>query len=73
MKNDENSKLSLEWNVSREISKINYRIHTDTIKEILVPDKSINNTLKTQKERKIVMLLHKKKSYECDKLESKNI
>ena len=38
MKNDENSKLSLEWNVSREISKINYRIHTEAIKEILVPD-----------------------------------
>ena len=38
LKNDENSKLSLEWEVSREISKINYRIHTDAIKEILVPD-----------------------------------
>lgn len=29
--------MSLEWNVSREISKINYRIHTDAIKEVLVP------------------------------------
>ena len=29
---DENSKLSLEWNLNREISKINYKIHIDAIK-----------------------------------------
>ena len=28
-KEDENSKLSLTWNLHREISKINYKIHTD--------------------------------------------
>ena len=32
LKSDENSKLSLEWNLNREISKINYKIHTDAIK-----------------------------------------
>lgn len=36
LKSDENSRLSLEWNLNREISKINYRIHTDAIKEHLV-------------------------------------
>ena len=36
LKNDENSKLSLSWNVNREIAKINYKIHTDAIKEHLV-------------------------------------
>ena len=29
LKADENSRLSLNWNLNREISKINYRIHTD--------------------------------------------
>lgn len=38
LKNDENSKLSLSWNLHREISKINYRIHTDAIKTYLLAD-----------------------------------
>lgn len=37
LKNDESSRLSLNWNLSREISKLNYKIHTDTIKEKLIP------------------------------------
>lgn len=37
LKTDENSRLSLGWNLHREISKINYRIHTDAIKEHLIP------------------------------------
>ena len=38
LKSDENSKLSLKWNLNREISKINYKIHTDAIKEYLLED-----------------------------------
>ncbi len=37
LKTDENSRISLEWNVNRVISKINYKIHTDAIKENLIP------------------------------------
>lgn len=37
LKKDENSRLSLGWNLHRELSKINYRIHTDAIKENLIP------------------------------------
>lgn len=37
LKNDENSRLSLNWNLNREISKLNYKIHTDAIKENLIP------------------------------------
>ena len=37
LKADENSRLSLNWNLNREISKLNYRIHTDAIKENLIP------------------------------------
>jgi hypothetical protein len=37
LKNDESSRLSLSWNLNREISKLNYRIHTDAIKENLIP------------------------------------
>ncbi len=37
LKTDESSRLSLGWNLNREISKLNYRIHTDAIKENLIP------------------------------------
>ena len=37
LKSDENSRLSLDWNLNREIAKLNYRIHTDAIKDNLVP------------------------------------
>ena len=37
LKTEENSRLSLNWNLNREISKLNYRIHTDSIKENLIP------------------------------------
>ena len=38
LKSDENSRLSLNWNLNREISKINYKIHTDAIKIYLLND-----------------------------------
>ncbi len=38
LKEDETSKLSLTWNLHREISKINYKIHTDAIKTYLLND-----------------------------------
>jgi hypothetical protein len=37
LKSDENSRLSLGWNLNREIAKLNYRIHTDAIKGNLIP------------------------------------
>ena len=37
LKNDENERLKLEWNLQRTLAKINYRIHTDAIKESLIP------------------------------------
>ncbi len=37
LKTDENSRLSLNWNLNREISRLNYRIHTDAIKDNLIP------------------------------------
>ena len=37
LKKDENSRLSLNWNLNREIAKLNYRIHTDAIKNHLIP------------------------------------
>lgn len=37
LKTEENSRLSLNWNLNRELSKLNYRIHTDAIKENLIP------------------------------------
>ena len=37
LKEDENDRLKLEWNIQRTISKINYRIHTNAIKENLIP------------------------------------
>jgi len=37
LKDDENDRLKLDWNLQRTISKINYKIHTDAIKESLIP------------------------------------
>ena len=36
LKQDKNSRLSLNWNLNREIAKINYKIHTDAIKNNLI-------------------------------------
>jgi hypothetical protein len=37
LKEDENLRLSLAWNLNRTLSKLNYRIHTDAIKAHLIP------------------------------------
>ena len=37
LKSDENSRLKLDWNLQRTLSKVNYQIHTDAIKENLIP------------------------------------
>lgn len=42
LKEDENQRLSLEWNLNRTLAKINYRIHTDAIKQHIIPE-SITN------------------------------
>ena len=39
LKNDENNRLKLEWDLQRTLAKVNYQIHTDAIKENLIPDK----------------------------------
>ena len=37
LKADENDRLKLEWNLQRTLAKVNYQIHTDAIKENLIP------------------------------------
>lgn len=37
LKDDESDRLKLGWNLQRTLAKINYRIHTDAIKETLIP------------------------------------
>jgi len=37
LKADENDRLKLEWNLQRTLAKVNYHIHTDAIKEHLIP------------------------------------
>ena len=38
LKEDESRRLSLDWNLNRTLSRLNYRIHTDAIKAHLIPD-----------------------------------
>ena len=38
LKADENDRLKLDWNLQRTLAKINYHIHTDAIKENLIPN-----------------------------------
>jgi hypothetical protein len=42
-KDDENDRLKLNWNLQRTLAKVNYHIHTDAIKENLIP-KELNKT-----------------------------
>lgn len=37
LKEDENNRLKLDWNLQRTLAKVNYKIHTDAIKENLLP------------------------------------
>lgn len=37
LKEDENQRLKLNWNLQRTLAKVNYQIHTDAIKEHLIP------------------------------------
>jgi hypothetical protein len=37
LKDDENNRLKLEWNLQRTLAKVNYYIHTDAIKKNLIP------------------------------------
>lgn len=37
LKEEENNRLQLNWNLQRTLAKVNYRIHTDAIKEIIIP------------------------------------
>lgn len=37
LKQEESIQQSIEWDVRRSISKVNYKIHTDAIKECIIP------------------------------------
>lgn len=45
LKSEENNRLKLKWDLKRELSKINYRIHTHAIKENLIPQKLTKNEI----------------------------
>lgn len=37
LKDEENARLQLDWKLQRTLAKINYRIHTDAIKDTIIP------------------------------------
>jgi hypothetical protein len=39
LKEEENNRQKLDWNLQRTLAKVNYTIHTDAIKERLIPEK----------------------------------
>lgn len=43
LKEDENNRHNLEWNFQRTLAKVNYHIHTDAIKENLIPEEITRN------------------------------
>ena len=45
LKEDENNRLKLEWSYQRHLAKVNYRIHTDAIKENLIPKELIKSQI----------------------------
>jgi hypothetical protein len=46
LKIEEAERINVEWDVKRMVSKANYRIHTDAIKENIVPDLTSENEKK---------------------------
>lgn len=46
LKEDENDRLQLNWNLQRTLAKVNYTIHTDAIKEKLIPNLLANQKTK---------------------------
>tara|TARA_R110002050_G_scaffold288245_1_gene440011 strand:+ start:26 stop:838 length:813 start_codon:yes stop_codon:yes gene_type:complete len=46
LKDDENERLKLEWSLQRTLTKINYQIQTDAIKENLIPSKITNQQVR---------------------------
>jgi hypothetical protein len=42
LKEDESDRLKLNWNLQRTLAKVNYHIHTDAIKENLIPNELTN-------------------------------
>ncbi len=45
LKQEESKETSLEWNVKRLLAKANYKVHTDAIKENLIPQALSTNQL----------------------------
>ena len=45
LKADENDRLKLDWNLQRTLAKVNYHIHTDAIKENLIPKELSKNQI----------------------------
>jgi phage regulator Rha-like protein len=45
LKNEESKKINLKWNIKRELAKINYKIHTNAIKENLIPKELNKNEI----------------------------
>ena len=45
LKDDENDRLKLNWNFQRTLAKVNYHIHTDAIKENLIPFELTKNQI----------------------------
>ena len=73
LKEGENARLSLNWNLNREISKLNYRIHTDGIKENLLPPEltpaQISFTYANEADMLNVVLLSRRKADDCVEVE----
>ena len=46
LKEEENTRKSLEWDVKRLLAKVNYKVHTDAVKENLIPSQISENQIK---------------------------
>jgi len=49
LKDEESRTKSLEWNLQRTLTKVNYRIHTDAVKENLIPPELTKEQIKLAK------------------------
>jgi len=63
LKNEENQQLNRNWNLQRTLAKVNYQIHTDAIKENLIP-KELRWVLKIDSHQNVHSFLETMKIFE---------
>lgn len=73
LKEQESNPLSLEWNAKRILSKTNYTLHTDAIKNVIIPKMDIKDIKQGVSRKQRFEILHKMAKEQLKVLDTNNI